>query len=89
MERLLQELDSSNPSNQIKIIESSKANIASIEGEILTYSATYGPRDHFLIYFFFDYKEFIWVLNVDAIGNISNQAKSEFDHIVKSFEFLQ
>lgn len=87
LDSLILDLNKADPNNQIKIIDNSDIKIASISENLLYYSAVYS-QPHFLTYVFFDYKGQVWSLYMDALGNVSDQAKSEFDHIVNSFKYL-
>jgi hypothetical protein len=88
LDALLQDLKTADSSNQIKILENSEVMVGGVEGDLVYYSAEYGKRPHFLTYVFFDYKGQTCSLNIDALGTVSEQAKSEFNHIIESFEFL-
>ena len=76
-------------SNQIEVINNSEKRIASIDGYILEYNAVYAQQPHALIYLFFDYQDFVWSVYMDARGSVAGQAKSEFEHIVDTFQFVQ
>jgi hypothetical protein len=80
-------VESTNPSVKYKLLERSKINVAGVEGEMISYSATYEIPQFFIVVFF-DYKGMRWNLNFDALDTVSENVKAEFDHIIRSIKFL-
>jgi hypothetical protein len=89
IDELLKTEEISYPSANFKLLERSNINVAGIKGESLSYSVVYRvgvPR--YFSYVYFDYKWLIWAFEIEALDPVSVQAKTEFDHIIKSFKFL-
>lgn len=85
---LIQDFKTAGSEAQINIINRSPIQIAGNTGEYFTYTETLSSSSHLLIYATYDHDNFIWILRMDAFSSISDQAKSEFDHIVKSLKYL-
>jgi|WetSurMetagenome_2_1015567.scaffolds.fasta_scaffold377412_2 hypothetical protein len=87
LDELLKTVESTDPNTKFNLLERSNLNISNINGELLSYSKIYGST-HFFYILYFDYKGLIWSLIIDSLETTSVQAKTEFDHIIKTFKFL-
>ncbi len=66
--------------------------IAGIQGEMVTYSAVFnasaplGDAPSICRNLYFNYQGQIWVIDVNAHQDISEQANTDFNHIIQSFK---
>jgi hypothetical protein len=86
MDKFLQDLQSNN-NNKLEILNNSEIKIGGTPGYKLSYSAIEGTRQYFTV-IYFDNKDLIWEIYIDAYPNVADMTKIEFDHIISSFQFL-
>ena len=76
-----------------ELIERSTVRIAGIDGEMAAYHSSilgnYLSSDYTVCWdAYIDYQGYIWKLSVLTIEYIGDQAESDFEHLIESFEFL-
>jgi hypothetical protein len=81
---------------QVEILERSNTLISGISGELLHFNAVFPDEtstseNHLMSSrsLAFVYEGYIWVIDYNTYVELENEASVEFEHIVKSFKFLE
>ena len=85
---IIKELQQSDPSNHINILENKEIYVAGVKGFYLYFYAEYGQVPRYLTHVYFDWKDRTFKVNMDALEPVADKAKNEFDHIITSIKFL-
>ena len=78
-----------------ELFERSKILLSGVEGEFISYKARAGlsgeyinPKTSYFREIYLDYGDKRWVISIDCYQEMVEQVTEEFDHIIKTFRFL-
>lgn len=82
------------PFEQVELLKRTNTMISGISGEMVHYNAVFpenANNNHLMSChkLAFIYRDYIWAIDYNAYIELENEASAEFEHIVKSFQFLE
>jgi hypothetical protein len=94
LENYLTRLKNSSYDNKFKLIERSSIDLSNVHGELAVFSVSYLPDSLLgdqlseVRVIYLDYNNQIWNFGIEAHKELAEKAKIDFEHIIKSFKFL-